>query len=134
MNHGGYGSLSIAISRNHQIHVGAHRLMAHLRLGLDLLDSKQHACHHCDNPICFNPDHLFVGGAIDNVRDMIAKGRCRYLIGEMNVFRKLNDEKVKQIRTRRENGEVLASIAKDFGVDQTLIGRVVSRKVWSHVA
>lgn len=32
-------------------------------------------CHHCDNPRCVRPDHVFVGSAVDNSRDMCAKGR-----------------------------------------------------------
>lgn len=32
-------------------------------------------CHRCDNRPCINPDHLFAGTALDNVRDMISKGR-----------------------------------------------------------
>ena len=32
-------------------------------------------CHTCDNRICVNPKHLFVGSALDNVRDAMSKGR-----------------------------------------------------------
>lgn len=31
--------------------------------------------HHCDNPICCNPGHLFLGTAADNTQDSWRKGR-----------------------------------------------------------
>jgi len=55
----------------------AHRLAAHLWLGFDL-DSPLQVLHKCDNPACFKPKHLFVGTALDNTQDMIAKGRMKW--------------------------------------------------------
>lgn len=75
-----------------------------------------HVLHKCDNPGCVNPDHLFLGNQLDNVKDMVAKGRN--VTGERVGNSKLTRPQVDEIRRRRAAGEKLRSISDDFGVSQ----------------
>jgi HNH endonuclease len=52
--------------------------------------------HTCDTPTCYNPDHLFVGTRVDNVHDMIAKGRAAYPA----MIAKLHAEKLPDGRSK----------------------------------
>lgn len=61
--------------------------------------------HHCDNPSCVNPDHLFVGTQRDNIRDMdkkrrrgLSKATPPVLVGNANPACKLPDESVVALR------------------------------------
>ncbi len=38
-------------------------------------DQSMQVCHHCDNPLCVRPDHLFLGTRSDNMQDAVSKGR-----------------------------------------------------------
>ena len=50
-----------------------HRLIYELLVGL--IPTRMLLCHHCDNPPCVNPAHMFVGTVSDNARDAMQKGR-----------------------------------------------------------
>jgi hypothetical protein len=60
----------------HHKHDLAHRRALMAKLGRSLLPGMQ-ACHHCDNPPCIQPEHLYEGTSADNHRDMVERGRGR---------------------------------------------------------
>lgn len=97
-----------------------------------------HVCHKCDNPICTNPDHLWLGTHKENNDDKIAKGRANNIppphkVGSENGSAKLNEGKVKQIKLLIKNGRSCYSIAKEFGMAKISILRIKNGVNWSHV-
>jgi len=81
-------------------------------------------CHHCDNPACVNPSHLFLGTPAANTADMIAKGR-------QNVQRaKLSAEIVLAARERHAAGETYRKLAQEFGVSFETMRNAVRGFSW----
>ena len=91
--------------------------------------------HKCDNRACVNPDHLQVGTPLDNVRDMVAKGRQRWIPkpGSANGYAKLSEEKVIRIRAMRAAGMTQQSIADEMNISRGNISMITARKVWKHI-
>lgn len=118
-------------------------------------------CHRCDVRRCVNPGHLFLGTHKDNMADMKRKERAasgdrnsmrlypsRRPTGDRNGLRlhpervargtraasaKVNDEMVKEIRRRYASGETQTSLAREYGVHQANLSRIILRKSWAHV-
>lgn len=74
--------------------------------------------HHCDNPVCVRPGHLFLGSRADNNRDMKRKGRTR-------GFRVLSWPQVCEARALAASGMPQAQLAKRFGICQHGISLLV---------
>jgi hypothetical protein len=88
--------------------------------------------HACDNPPCTNPEHLFLGTAADNLRDMIKKGRRVAAKGEKAWKSKLKNEQVIEIRELVKL-HPLRSLARKYGVDNKVIRDIRDRKTWKHL-
>ncbi len=93
--------------------------------------------HHCDNPACVRPDHLFLGTVLDNNRDMTQKGRHGYTgsLGESHPNHLLTEDVVRQIRAeyKAHTRGLRIELAKKYGVTPATIKDVVSRRSWRHV-
>jgi hypothetical protein len=75
-------------------------------------------CHTCDNRVCVNPAHLFLGTYADNNRDCREKGRhvSVGLPGERNGRAKLSDADVLDVARLVREGVSRPEIAKTYGI------------------
>jgi len=84
-----------------------------------------HCCHHCDNPGCVNPYHLFLGTNRDNHLDAVRKGR---------LATKLTEEDVHEIRKLYAEGErTQQEIADGFDISNVTVSDITRGKTWSWV-
>jgi hypothetical protein len=106
----------------------AHRLVMESE-GHDVDDVQVN--HHCDNPQCVNPEHLYIGDQSDNVQDSHDRNRredVEYASGEDHGQSKLTAEQVEEIR---DSDETQVELAERFGVSQSLISQIQNGKWWT---
>lgn len=115
--------------------VGAHRLsyILHHPLTIDLWEHREIlVCHTCDNPKCINPAHLFLGSGVDNMKDMVAKGRS--CLGIKNQKVKLIEQQVRGIRKKYANGSITRlQLALEYEVSVSAITDIILRRTWKHL-
>jgi hypothetical protein len=106
-----------------QRHAYAHRIAWSLSHGP--IPDGASICHHCDNPICCNAAHLFIGDHTANMRDAASKRR-------LSVTRpnrqKLTDEQVDAILTGGAIGRPQKDLAAEFGVTRSYICQLLKGK------
>lgn len=124
----GYGNVQKKV-KGHVLR-GSHRVSFYIHNGpfnYSLL-----VCHKCDNPICVNPDHLFLGTTQENTFDMKSKGRASH--GESRPTAKLNETQVINIRTKYATGNYTTrELAKEYDIDHGNVAGIIRRATWRHV-
>ncbi|BBA26449.1 HNH endonuclease [Pectobacterium phage PPWS4] len=89
--------------------------------------------HKCDNPSCYNIEHLELGTQKENMQDASNRGRVNKTIkarGEAQGLSKLTAELVEQIR---ESSLGCTTLARELGVSKSTILRVRQGKTWRHI-
>jgi len=109
-----------------------HRLVWELLRGP--IPSGQQINHHCDNPICVNPEHLYLGTQAENMRD--AARRKRFTVPRTTTKLSLHDRMV-IYKTPAYRG-VCVALARRYGVTKACIsvirrGRFLGSGVWAGV-
>jgi hypothetical protein len=121
---GGYGKIWL-----NGRHIGTHRAMYVHAVGA--IPDKNDVCHHCDNPPCINPEHLFVATRLENIQDSMQKGRRAF--GERSGMAKLTDANVLHARVRYANGDRIADLAREFDVGWCTMAKAVKGHRWKHL-
>jgi hypothetical protein len=129
VNSNGYGRF---IDKDH--HLLAHRVAYELFIGP--ISDGLNVCHTCDERLCVNPHHLWLGSQSDNLKDAAAKGRMFRpdTNGERNGNRKLSADHVRTIRAMFSGGQRRYQIAERFGVSPGTVGAIIAGKIWKDVA
>lgn len=121
----GYGVISHEGKRGY-----AHRASWELEHGP--IPAGMEICHHCDNPPCVRPDHLFIGTHADNMRDMWAKGRWHPPVarGEDHPGARLTAVQVAEIRGL-DRSIPCAVVGRMFGISSGYAGHLRRGKGWA---
>ena len=121
----GYGKLWLN-SHNKR----AHRVMYELFIGP--IPDELYVCHTCDNPLCVNPAHLWLGTNADNQRDSVKKGRANSMMGERHGRAKLTTKNIIRIRQQLACGITSIAVAQEHGVCVQHVNRIKRRDSWRH--
>lgn len=108
----------------------AHRVSYYLHSGAD--PGEQLVCHECNQGLCVNPAHLFLGTTQDNQQHRVDCGRHRQE-GDLNPNSKLRDCDARKIIADLDRGVGRATLAKEHQVSVALIHQIARGEIWRHL-
>lgn len=111
--------------------VAAHRISYELFKGK--IKKGKFILHHCDNPPCVNPSHLYQGTPQDNMTDKVKRGRQYHPVGIKNKMSKLKEFEVVEIKKMIANKIKPKIIGLKFKVHKNTIEDIKKGFTWNHV-
>lgn len=126
----GYGVVGIQVNGNWRTK-SAHRASWEISYGG--IPSGMSILHRCDVRCCVNPEHLFLGTQLDNMRDMHSKGRYTrspYKCGEEHSTSKLTEAQALYVLSSPKR---TVDLAKEIGVTQPCISSLRNGYTWKHL-
>lgn len=111
----------------------AHRLFYYLLTGTHPM--AMFCCHHCDNPACCNPGHIFLGNNQDNMRDCSRKGRVVIpgYKGEDHALAVLSEDQIRTMAAQYVAGTTKTELASQYNTAVTNVCMVLNGHTWGHV-
>ena len=123
LTRGGYGQIRVKKDGRWTM-ARAHRISWELYNGR--IPKNSQVLHICDNPICVNPSHLFLGTTQDNTLDKMKKGRHGW-----GIHAKINPQIARQIRQATGTNQ---EIARTFDISPTEVSYIKHFRRWKESA
>jgi len=120
----GYGQIGV----NNEI-CRSHRVAYRLDNGEP---AENFVCHHCDEPLCVNPNHLYDGTPKENQEDAVERGRIAN--GTEQHDAELCESQVKEILKKyNSTDKTQKELGEEYGVSRQTVSKITRRITWKHV-